>query len=175
MDEEVKIGGQRVCSGQERRCLLTGIRKPCATVASSLVPGHEVLVLRPRREGRQTTVIGALDVKDAFLQVPQEREVQITTPQGKYRVLRNLPGQRIGAKAWYEHVRNYLVEEQSFQFDVVYPCLGKKGSGREMICLLIHVDDIMFTGCSKVVDVFTTELKKHFECGRHLQFPQENI
>ena len=27
-------------------------------------------------------VIGALDVKDAFLQVPQEREVQISTPQG---------------------------------------------------------------------------------------------
>ena len=106
-------------------------------------------------------VIGALDVQDAFLQVPQEREVQISAPQGRYRVLRNLPGQRIGAKAWYEHIRSYLVEEQGFQFDVVNPCLGKKVEGREMISLLIHVDDIMFTGRSKVVDEFTTELKKH--------------
>ena len=56
-----------------------------------------------------------------------------------------------------------MVEEQSFQFDVVNPCLGKKGKGREMISLLIHVDDIMFTGRSKVVDEFTTELRKHFE------------
>ena len=53
------------------------------------------------------------------------------------------------------------MEEQGFQFDVVNPCLGKKVEGREMISLLIHVDDIMFTGRSKVVDEFTTELKKH--------------
>lgn len=38
--------------------------------------------------------------------------MQITTPQGRHKVLRNLPGQRIGAKAWYEHIRNHLVEEQ---------------------------------------------------------------
>ena len=55
------------------------------------------------------------------------------------------------------------MEEQGFQFDVVNPCLGKKGEGREMICLLIHVDDIMFTGRGRVVEEFTMELKKHFE------------
>ena len=51
-------------------------------------------------------VIGALDVKDAFLQVPQERPLRIVTAMGEYKVLRNLPGQRIGAKAWYEHLRS---------------------------------------------------------------------
>ena len=72
-------------------------------------------------------VIGALDIKEAFLQVAQERPLQISTSLGKYKVLKNLPGQRIGAKAWYEHIRDYLISNQGFVFDVVNPCLGKKG------------------------------------------------
>ena len=44
-------------------------------------------------------VLGALDIKDAFLQVPQERPLQITTNTGYYKILKNIPGQRIGAKA----------------------------------------------------------------------------
>ena len=55
------------------------------------------------------------------------------------------------------------MEDQGFQFDVVNPCLGKKGEGREMICLLIHVDDIMLTGRARVVEEFTTKPKKHIE------------
>ena len=63
-------------------------------------------------------VISALDIKDAFLQVEQERPLQISTALGRYKVLKNLPGQRIGAKAWYEHLRSYLAEELNFEFGV---------------------------------------------------------
>ena len=39
-------------------------------------------------------VLGALDVKDAFLQVPQEEPAQVSAPNGIFEVKRNLPGQR---------------------------------------------------------------------------------
>ena len=108
-------------------------------------------------------VLGALDIKDAFLQVPQERPLQITTNTGYYKVLKNIPGQRIGAKAWYEFLRTYLEEELNFAFDVVNPCLGKKGTDSELICVLVHVDDVMFTGRQKAVDAFVCKLKEKFE------------
>ena len=78
-------------------------------------------------------VIGALDVKDAFFQVPQERPLRIVTAIGEYKVLRSLPGQRIGAKAWYEHLRTYLMEKQGLSFDIINPCLGKKGVGDDLV------------------------------------------
>ena len=108
-------------------------------------------------------VIGALDVKDAFLQAPQEKPLRIVTAIGEYKVLRNLPGQRIGAKAWYERLRTYLMEKQSFSFDIINPCLGKKGVGDDLACVLIHVDDIMFTGREKPVSDFIQNMKKQFD------------
>ena len=108
-------------------------------------------------------VIGALDVKDAFLQVPQEKPLRITTAVGEYKVLRNLPGQRIGAKAWYEHLRSYLIEEQGFSFDIINPCLGKRGVGEDLVCVLIHVDDIMFTGKEEPVNNFIQSMEKRFD------------
>ena len=67
-------------------------------------------------------VIGALDIKDAFLQVAQERPLQISTSLGKYKykVLKNLLGQRIGAIAWYERIRDYLISNQGPK--PAYPC-----------------------------------------------------
>ena len=107
--------------------------------------------------------LGALDIKDAFLQVPQERPLQISTNTGYYKVLKNIPGQRIGAKAWYEYLRNYLENDLNFTFDVVNPCLGRKGEGSELICVLVHVDDVMFTGRQKPVDAFVDKLKEKFD------------
>ena len=109
-------------------------------------------------------VLGALDVKDAFLQLPQERPLQISTSIGKYKVLRNLPGQRVGAKAWFEHVQQHLMKDHGFTFDVINPCLGRCGEGGERVHVLIHVDDIMFTGRAKaVVEKFVDKLKAKFE------------
>ena len=108
-------------------------------------------------------VLGALDVKDAFLQVPQERPLQISTSIGKYKVLRNLPGQRVGAKAWFEHVQKHLIEDHGFTFDVINPCLGRCGEGGDRVHVLIHVDDIMFTGRNKAVERFVDRLKAKFE------------
>ena len=108
-------------------------------------------------------ILGALDIKDAFLQVPQERPLPITTATGYYKVLKNIPGQRIGAKAWYEFLREYLEKELSFTFDVVNPCLGKQGTGSSLVCVLVHVDDVMFTGRQIPVENFVKKLKDKFD------------
>lgn len=87
-------------------------------------------------------VLGALDVKDAFLQVPQEEPAQVSAPNGIFEVKRNLPGQRIGAKAWFEHLTKWL-SEKGFIFSQTNPCLGRL---EDKMMVLIHVDDVMFTG-----------------------------
>ncbi|CAK9074232.1 Retrovirus-related Pol polyprotein from transposon TNT 1-94, partial [Durusdinium trenchii] len=88
---------------------------------------------------------------------------QITTATGYYKVVKNIPGQRIGAKAWYEFLREYLETELSFVFDVVNPCLGKQGTGSNLVCVLVHVDNVMFTGRQVPVENFVKKLKDKFD------------
>ena len=45
--------------------------------------------------------LACLDVKDAFLMVPQDKPVKIKVGKEEFLVERNLPGQRMGAKKWY--------------------------------------------------------------------------
>ena len=44
-------------------------------------------------------LLAALDIGDAFLQVPQDKPLKVVLHGQAYAVLRNLPGQRLGAKA----------------------------------------------------------------------------
>ena len=124
---------------------------------------NDVVVSQGINGNQGAPTLGAVAIKDAFLQVPQERPLQIATNTGHYKVLKNIPGQRIGAKAWYEFLRSYLENELNFTFDVVNPCLGRKGAGSEFICVLVHVDDVMFTGRQKPVDAFVDKLKEKFD------------
>ena len=56
---------------------------------------------------RYQVVLCSLDIKDAFLQVPQENVVEVKLHDVKYVVLKKLPGQRLGAKAWHWYFREY--------------------------------------------------------------------
>ena len=109
--------------------------------------------------GREWT-FGTFDIKDAFLQVPQEKPMKVALNGSEYQVLRNLPGQRIGAKAWFSHFQKYLSDELGFSFCPECPCLGRKVEA----LVLIHVDDVMFTGDSCYVSkVLIPTLQKKFE------------
>ena len=109
--------------------------------------------------GGPQVVLGSLDVKDAFLQMDQEVPTQVTTPTGHFKVLKNLPGQRIGAKAWFDHLTGWM-SERGFQFCPENPCLGRSPS----MCVLIHVDDIMFVGEKEYVQKdFIPSTRKCFE------------
>lgn len=107
-------------------------------------------------------VLGALDVKDAFLQVPQEEPTQVTTAGGHFLVKRNLPGQRIGAKAWFERLTAWL-EDKGFVFSQINPRLSL-GRLADKALLLIHVDDILFAGEMEYVEKdLLPALRKSFE------------
>ena len=67
------------------------------------------LVDVPEHDKSETKVcLGTVDVKDAFLMVDQPSPMLVTLLGKAYTVKRNLPGQRLGAKSWYWHLRGFL-------------------------------------------------------------------
>ena len=128
--------------------------------ALRLLPAIYLMKREEEEHGGPRYTLGALDIKDAFLQVPQAVPTQVSTASGHFEVKRNLPGQRIGAKAWFEYLTNWL-GERGFIFSQINPCLGR--CGQEMM-LLIHVDDVMFVGeHDYVVNKFIPDLRQSFE------------
>ena len=87
-------------------------------------------------------VLGCLDIKDAFLQVDQAEPILVRIQGEPYVIQKNLPGQRMGARAWYDHLRKYLTETFGYGWCSEQPCLASNGSST----LLIHVDDILYVG-----------------------------
>jgi hypothetical protein len=87
-------------------------------------------------------ILATLDVKDAFLMVPQPEVLKIKVGDESYVVLRNLPGQRQGARSWYQLLRAFLDKTFNVEWCPEQPCLCR---GVEF-CLLTHVDDIMYAG-----------------------------
>ena len=103
-------------------------------------------------------VMGCLDVKDAFLQVEQSEPVLVQLQGQPYVIKRNLPGQRLGAKQWFMHLKAFLQKTMSFEFSSVQPCMARTDQG----AILIHVDDILFVGRKSSWDVFLKEMSQQF-------------
>ena len=89
-------------------------------------------------------LLASMDIGDAFLQVDQEHPVKCELQGCEYVILKNLPGQRLGARSWYWYFRNYL-EKFQYEFCDVQPCLGRTKDS----VILIHVDDILYTGSAE--------------------------
>ena len=70
-------------------------------------------------------MLGCLDVKDVFLQVPQEKPLKVSLRGREFLAKRNLSGQRVGAKAWFDIFTEYLAEELNYKFSAECPCLGR--------------------------------------------------
>ena len=89
-----------------------------------LLPLIYLMKKKEEEAGGEKYWLGSLDVKDAFLQVDQTVPTQLRTPNGHFEVLKNLPGQRIGAKAWYECITSWL-GERGFEFAEKKPVFGQ--------------------------------------------------
>eukprot|EP00435_Cladocopium_sp_Y103_P063886 s153_g25.t1 len=81
---------------------------------SNLIPLVFLKMLGERFESgctdeQYSVIMSSLDIKDAFLQVPQEKAVGVSLYQQRYIIKKNLPGQRLGARAWYWYFREYVV------------------------------------------------------------------
>jgi hypothetical protein len=113
-------------------------------------------------EGTETNsgwILSTLDVKDAFLMVPQPEVLKIKVGNGSYVVLRNLPGQRQRARSWYQFLRSFLDKTCNVEWCPEQPCSCR---GVEF-CLLTHVDDIMYAGSRKFWhEVFHPAFQKAF-------------
>ena len=129
-----------------------------------LIPAIAMLGLHP------TYVLGSLDIGDAYLMVPQTlvREVKLidgdlcgVAGDGAWVIHRCLPGQRDGARKWYD----YFAEVLNKNFNAVacqeQPSVFKiEGKG----FLLIHVDDVLFYLDQKFLeDEFLVKLRAQFK------------
>ena len=98
---------------------------------------------------RTSMLLFTVDVKDAFLMIPQpaDEKATVTTVNGKYKLLRNLPGQRNAAALWFRGFKD-VSTEFGLESDVMQPTLMRKvGSNIDdkegQIFLTIHVDDLV--------------------------------
>ncbi|CAE7459637.1 unnamed protein product [Symbiodinium sp. CCMP2592] len=106
---------------------------------------------RARESPDETDRIGVipLDVRDAFLNVPQERPMLAKIPgfASRMRFLKMLPGQRDGTARWHQFIMNYIREEHKLtscaECPSVYKIVDPKGRVNPG---LIHVDDLCLVG-----------------------------
>ena len=125
-------------------------------------------------------MLASLDVKDAFLMVPQEKAVRVKLRGEDFVVQRNLPGQRLGARHWYLFLRQFLESEMDFKFCKEQPCLCRNEHGM----MMIHVDDVMFAGetqywkdvvLKKFQERFTISFEELGDTGTSISFLKRKI
>ena len=129
-------------------------------------------------------IIVVLDIKDAYLQVPQQEEVLVTISSWMkkacndvgegivWRLKRCLPGQRNAATRWYEHLRSIL-EKLGFVFSVHVPALARHVKRR--LCISIHVDDELLAGEKQETVWLVEELEKIFKVEKEGPYPSDRI
>ena len=123
-----------------------GLFSPSTTTnVVKLIP---VLFLMWRMTRPDTTyAIASIDVKDAYLEVPQEEPVIAGLPAdyvgtGKYVFLRCVPGQRDGAQRWFSYYVSFLKSEMPLTACVENPAIMRVPEGP----MLMHVDDGLTLG-----------------------------
>ena len=92
-------------------------------------------------------VLGALDISDAYLQVPQEVPRRIAILDDDVHsglVIRCLPGQRDGSRRWFEHFSSFLISRLDLTPCLEQPALFKVPEADGGGALLMHVDDVLF-------------------------------
>ena len=98
-------------------------------------------------------------IKDAFLMVDQEKPMAVSLHNKLYRVKKNVPGQRLGAKMWYWSFRDFLHKHLDMHWCIEQPCMAKNSH----CCVMVHVDDVMFCGDGWYWEnVFLKKLKEHY-------------
>ena len=110
-------------------------------------------------------VLATIDIKDAFLEVPQEHPVIAGLPsdymgEGKFIFLKCIPGQRNGTTRWFDFYTNFLKEHLQVQSCSVCPAVMRTDGGP----FLVHVDDNqVLCPMNWLQSVFIPILKSRFE------------
>ena len=110
-------------------------------------------------------LLGSLDIKDSFVQVGQKEPLRVRLgkrPHGAqdFIVRRNLPGQRLGTRPWFDHLSDYVKAKAIFKHCLLNPCLARN----DTMMLLVHADDVILMGEKTCVqDVFLPLLREKFD------------
>ena len=113
-------------------------------------------------------VIGALDISDAYLQVPQEskRHLKVVDAVGydDLIIAKCLPGQRDGARCWYFFFCEFLEKQLGMECCKEQPSILKVSKAHGSGCSLLHVDYVLFTMSSDFAhQTFLPILKQAFK------------
>ena len=105
-------------------------------------------------KSREHAIMASIDVKDAFLTVPQQTPTtvrcQLADGQSRdYALGMVLPGQRDGSLLWHKAITGLLKSELDMSVHEPYPCILKNADSSCIV--LIHVDDILVVGKKKFV------------------------
>ncbi|CAJ1454039.1 unnamed protein product [Effrenium voratum] len=100
-----------------------------------------------------------IDVKDAFLNVPQPGKVVVTAPQQlsgyegcMWELNRLLPGQREGTSEWSK-LATKLLQESGMEVYEPCPVLFKGTGELKSVRVQMHVDDLLMCGLPEEVNV----------------------
>ena len=113
-----------------------------------------------------------MDVKSAFLNGPLSELVYVKQPPGfenpnfpdhVYKLDKALYGFKQAPRAWYEHLREFLVD-RGFQVGLIDLTLFTKRVGENLFLCQLYVDDIIFGSTNKVFnDEFAKLISDKFE------------
>ncbi|KAK1653233.1 hypothetical protein QYE76_071038 [Lolium multiflorum] len=113
-----------------------------------------------------------MDVKSAFLNGPLHEEVYVKQPPGfedlnfpnhVYKLDKALYGLKQAPRAWYEHLKELLVDHE-FDVGLIDPTLFTKRVNGELFVCQLYVDDIIFGSTNKAFnDDFSKLMTDSFE------------
>ena len=145
----------------------TDVFSPATNAAvTRLVPWHFASKRKVSDNLDDPQVLLGMDIKDAYLSVPQGERVIATMPKGyaaacQYEFERCVPGQRSGAGKWREHFIAFLKRHMDVKICKACPTLIAIGPGK----MLIHVDDLILSAPkSWVLEQFIPTVEAEFEC-----------
>jgi hypothetical protein len=113
-----------------------------------------------------------MDVKSAFLNGPIKEDVYVEQPPGfkseeysnhVYKLHKTLYGLKQAPRAWYEYLRNFLIEND-FRIRKANSTLFIRRMGKDLFVCQICVDDIIFSSTNKSFwDEFSKIMTDRFE------------
>jgi len=113
-----------------------------------------------------------MDVKSVFLNGPLHEEVYVKQPPGfedlnfpnhVYKLDKALYGLKQAPRAWYEHLKELLVD-RGFDVGLIDPTLFTKRVNGELFVCQLYVDDIIFGSTNKAFnDEFSKLMTDRFE------------
>ena len=125
------------------------VRDDLYSPASNHIVERLVPALTMSNSFSKSHVLGALDISDAYLQVPQEvpRRISILDDNNHSGLVINrcLPGQRDGSRRWFEHFSSFLTSKLNLSPCLEQPALFRIPQEDGGGALLMHVDDVLFS------------------------------